>query len=312
MAELLDQTVLVFKGPVVGKTSYAAMAGAKLQYIGNTFAAWPVEWNPVLLHSPSGRVGDLWAVSTDLNFVLRHRGQLWARQTFQADNVSTGQDGTMMIASAGGIWRWDEESEASKQVGRLGEPHSGGSGQCKHVWGRCTDNTVHTFDTTKNTFNLTTIVRAAMDIAANADGTLWHCHDEDPNAYRFISEATLPSAKLPLGQATVTGVHKLASTGFGAAHCLAQLDDGSTQVYRYDSPYLFKTAQSYFVYTPLWELGHRARLWGISIHLRSGGPTLTLFTGRRSGCPYGPGSEALPAIRSTTKSEGFFELSSIR
>ena len=131
MAELLDQTVLVFKGPVVGKTSYAAMAGAKLQYIGNTFAAWPVEWNPVLLHSPSGRVGDLWAVSTDLNFVLRHRGQLWARQTFQADNVSTGQDGTMMIASAGGIWRWDEESEASKQVGRLGEPHSGGSGQCK-------------------------------------------------------------------------------------------------------------------------------------------------------------------------------------
>ena len=124
-------------------------------------------------------------------------------------------------------------------------------GNANTVWGRCTDNTVHTFDTTKNTFNLTTIVRAAMDIAANADGTLWHCHDEDPNAYRFISEATLPSAKLPLGQATVTGVHKLASTGFGAAHCLAQLDDGSTQVYRYNSPYLFKTAQSYFIYTDL-------------------------------------------------------------
>ena len=85
MAELLDQTVLVFKGPVVGKTSYAAMAGAKLQYIGNTFAAWPVEWNPVLLHSPSGRVGDHMGRQTDLNFVLRHRGQLWARQTFQAE-----------------------------------------------------------------------------------------------------------------------------------------------------------------------------------------------------------------------------------
>ena len=124
-------------------------------------------------------------------------------------------------------------------------------GNANTVWGRCTDNTVHTFDTTKNTFNLTTIVRAAMDIAANADGTLWHCHDEDPNAYRFISEATLPSAKLPLGQATVTGVHKVASTGFGAAHCLAQLDDGRTQVYRYDSPYLFKTSQSYFVDSPL-------------------------------------------------------------
>ena len=55
MAELLDQTVLVFKGPVVGKTSYASMAGAKLQYIGNTFAAWPVEWNPVpLIHRAAG------------------------------------------------------------------------------------------------------------------------------------------------------------------------------------------------------------------------------------------------------------------
>ena len=207
MAELLDQTVLGFKGPVIGKTSYAAMAGAKLQYIGNTFAASPVEWNPVLLHSPSGQVGDLWAVSTDLNFVLRHRGQLWARQTFQADNVSTGQDGTMMIASAGGIWRWDESQKQVNNLADLANLIQVEVGNAKHVWGRCTDNTVHTFDTTKNTFNLTTIVRA-MDIAANADGTLWHCHDEAPNTYRFISEATLPSAKLPLGHATVTGVHR--------------------------------------------------------------------------------------------------------
>ena len=42
----------------------------------------------------------------------------------------------------------------------------------------------------------------------------------------------------------MTGVHKVASTGFGAAHCLVT-QNGRPQVYRYDSPYIFKTARDY-------------------------------------------------------------------
>ena len=41
---------------------------------------------------------------------------------------------------------------------------------------------------------------------------------------------------------------KVASTGFGAAHLIARLN-GGVQLYRYDSPYVFKTSQSYNVIT---------------------------------------------------------------
>jgi hypothetical protein len=257
MAELLDQTVLVFKGPVVCKASWSRKAAATLQYIGNTFATWPAEWNPALVHAPSGRVGDLWSISKYGNYVVHHDGNSWARQAYQADHVSAGQDSTVMIASAGKIWRRDGDHVIPLQD--LPNLIQVAVGNATTVWGRTnsTDRNVYRFDTTTHKFTQATIVGAATDVAANADGTLWHCHHGASNAYRFISEADLPSAGLPLGQANVTAVLKLTSTGFGAAHCLAKLNDGGSQIYRYDSPYLFKTSGSYFV-----EAGQGS--WGIA------------------------------------------------
>ena len=77
-------------------------------------------------------------------------------------------------------------------------------------------------------------------MAANADGTLWHCNSTNANTFRLISESTKPLGSITLSD-KVTSVQKVASTGFGAAHCLVK-ENGQTQLYRYDSPYLFKTA----------------------------------------------------------------------
>ena len=66
-----------------------------------------------------------------------------------------------------------------------------------------------------------------------------------PMHFRLISESTNPRMRIPVKGGSVTGVQKVASTGFGAAHCLVT-QNGQPQVYRYDSPYVFKTSTRYF------------------------------------------------------------------
>ena len=56
----------------------------------------------------------------------------------------------------------------------------------------------------------------------------------------------MASAAIPVQQGSVTSVQKVASTGFGAAHCLVT-QGGQPQVYRYDSPYVFKTPAAYSI-----------------------------------------------------------------
>ncbi|MDN5937683.1 MAG: hypothetical protein L0H83_03390 [Salinisphaera sp.] len=241
-------TSTFFKGTAMVEFRPSDTGIATRKYLGARYPNWPATWNPVLNHAPSGRVGNLWSVlpSTQASYIMQHNGEAWTQQPNQADHVSAGQDGTVMIASADKLCRWN--GAGWDTLARLNGFIQVAVGDANHVWGRDTDNNVHRFDTTNNTFTQATQVGTAAHIAANADGTLWHCNSSNANVYRFISEATAASAAIPVRQSSVTSVHKVASTGFGAAHCLAQGSDGSTQVYRYDSPYVFKTSKPYVLH----------------------------------------------------------------
>ncbi len=63
---------------------------------------------------------------------------------------------------------------------------------------------------------------------------------------QLLGSGVAPEA-IPVKQGLTAAVSKVAGTGFGAAHCLTQDSQGNTQVYRYDSPYVFKTATQYNV-----------------------------------------------------------------
>src|SRR5262245_9813940 len=83
-------------------------------------------------------------------------------------------------------------------------------------------------------------------MAANFDGTVWHASQN--SAYRYISGSVAPDTppappQLLNGPA---GVQRVASTGFGQGGVLCQ-QNNATQLYVYDSPYLFKTGEQYDV-----------------------------------------------------------------
>ena len=124
------------------------------------------------------------------------------------------------------------------------------AGDANHVWVRDSGNAVHRYQG-NNVFapvDLGTGVPNPTHMAANADGTLWHVNNSRPDAYRLISDAGTPTASAPIqvqGGGVVTSVNKIATTGFGAAACLATCQGDGTQVYSYDSPYLFKTVANY-------------------------------------------------------------------
>ncbi|UBF29989.1 PQQ-like beta-propeller repeat protein (plasmid) [Kovacikia minuta CCNUW1] len=117
-------------------------------------------------------------------------------------------------------------------------------GDASKVWIRDGQNNVMQYDSQNQQYSPpNTQVGQAAHIGANNDGTLWHCNNT-PDAHRLVSEATAPSEQLTV-DAAVTSVQRVATTGFGSSHCLAQYSDGSQGIYRYDSPYVFKTSNAY-------------------------------------------------------------------
>ncbi len=116
-------------------------------------------------------------------------------------------------------------------------------GDASKVWVRDGQNNVMQYDSQNQQYNPNTQVGQAVHIGANNDGTLWHCNNT-PDAHRLVSEATAPSAQLPVNTAVIS-VQRVATTGFGSSHCLTQHSDGSQGIYRYDSPYVFKTSNAY-------------------------------------------------------------------
>jgi outer membrane protein assembly factor BamB len=85
----------------------------------------------------------------------------------------------------------------------------------------------------------TQVLTGVAHLTANHDGTVWHS-DGSANAFRFISERAYPSQSLPVASA----VQQVASTAYGNAMLLTN-QGGAQQLYRYDSPYLFKTSPSF-------------------------------------------------------------------
>lgn len=240
-----DGTIFYFyKGTQVIKGSSSP------QYVAAAHQTWPATWNPQLQHAPSGRVGNLWACLQSTGApqnmpILQHDGDQWNVKPGLAYSASVGQDGEVFVASTAGLFRWNPSinnfegyaSPAAKQVA---------VGDAEHVWVLDSNNNVlqYTAPNTSTVANLGVGIPAPTHMAANADGTLWHCNSGNANAYRFLSDANAPQAGIPIKQGIVSAVQKVAATGFGAAYCLAQ-QNGQTQAYRYDSPYIFKTPSTY-------------------------------------------------------------------
>ena len=64
-------------------------------------------------------------------------------------------------------------------------------GDANHVWVRDGGNAVHRYQG-NNAFSRVDLgagVPNPTHMAANADGTLWHCNSSNANAFRLISEA---------------------------------------------------------------------------------------------------------------------------
>ena len=241
-------TIYVYRGPQVASFQAFATTVAQPRYIASIYSDWPATWNPVLNHAPSGRSGDLWAAAKD-GGVLRYDGAAWSCTQHVGPCVSVGQDGSVYaIDTDGDLCLWD----GSQFYPQGPDPQGAGFvqvavGDKDHVWVRNSNN-VATRYLGGGAFYPVDFGPGVPDpthMSANADGTLWHCNDSNHSVFRLISEATNPSDTITVKDGSVTSVQKVASTGFGAAHCLVT-ENGQPQLYRYDSPYVFKTAQPYF------------------------------------------------------------------
>lgn len=248
-AFLQGNATVICKGPALVTFSPSSSDVPAPEYIAAANTDWPAPWHPRLQHAPSGRMGNLWVATRD-GGVLMHDGEQWnaRRGAVPAASVSVGADGSAFLcASASPIlsqWnaasgQWQTVVTASSNLQQVAV------GDAARVWVRDCDNNVHSLDATHRTLNPVPLVGTPTHIAANSDGTLWHCTD-DTNAYRFISEGNAASAAIQIDPGVVASVEKVSSTAFGTAHCLARRNDGSTSVYRYDSPYVFKTSQCYY------------------------------------------------------------------
>ena len=258
---------------------------------------WPSTWNPVLNHAPGGRMGNLWA-SANGGQVLRHDGAAWNIRPGVARSTSVGQDDS--VYAIGGdnqtvdLYQWD-----GTRFNLQGIPVSP---LRKSRWamtitcGCATAITpcIATRATNLHTVDLGAGVPNPTHMSANADGTLWHCNSSNANTFRLISESTNPSDTITVKDGSVTSVQKVASTGFGAAHCLVT-ENGQPQLYRYDSPYVFKTSERHKVATSNDRIF--AQGLGNLYFVQYGSAHQVSRAHRGAGCAYRPGSRQLYAIR---------------
>jgi hypothetical protein len=221
------------------------------QYLPTVFHGWPATWNPVLADAPGGRAGALSAAASD-GTVLQNRGAGWAALSAlpgggKALSVSAGRDGVVYAATTAALHRL-EGTTWSPGVTPGGQLAQVAVGDASKVWARDASNTVYRLNDAGTGFTPATLLGAASHIAANADGTVWHCN-EGPSAYRFISEGTQAPQAISLGEGS-SAVRKVASTGFGNSFCLVGPPGtgsaaGGGQLFSYQSNYQFKTSQSY-------------------------------------------------------------------
>ena len=235
----------IFNGPATSFNNGAP------RYVAEVFTDWPATWNPILHHAPNGRASSLWSVSktsptAPSGIVCQFDGESWNLFAgTQSNSVAMGQDGTVIYADAHTAQVWQQSGASWRVIATAPQPLQQVSvGDADHIWARDIDNAVYSVATAGGALTPAAQVGTATHMAANADGTLWHC-DNSPTVFRLISESAAPSSATPVQTAVVAGVQKVASAGFGVAHVLTKNTDGTSGVYRYDSPYLFKTSRSY-------------------------------------------------------------------
>jgi hypothetical protein len=248
----------VYKGPAVAVINSPGLA--PLQYLASAYSGWPQAWNPLLAHAPNGRTTNLWAAIKDGNGVVAsHDGEQWNLDQGRATYAAVGQDNSVFTVGVDQNTVWQLTNGGGwTQRGTLanGTLSQISVGDINNIWVRDNSNTVHSFDVGNSVFTPNAAIGEAVHMAANYDGTVWHCN-ADPNAYRFSGGSE--SQALPV--AANTTVSKVASTGFGNAYCLVQGSssgaeaDTGPQIYSYDSPYQFKSSPRYSLVSQKLEQG---------------------------------------------------------
>ena len=207
-------------------------------------------WNPVLTQAPSGRVGDLWAATPPRAPSCTTTARAGRRPRGGRHSVAAGADGSAycvgvdagaaQLCTAG-----TEEQRLGHGAAARADAVPGGRGGRAPGCGCATPATpCYQLQRGGGQAVSAAVPRLGtpVHIAANADGTVWGCDGIQPTAFRLISEATRPAGRDRLG--APGPVHKVASTGFGAAYRPGGPGRGA-QLYRYDSPYVFKTSRPY-------------------------------------------------------------------
>jgi hypothetical protein len=239
----------LFQGGVQWETTNDASGDATASYAAVAQAAG---WTPVLSQAPSGSADGLWSISN--NRAVVNTGSGWQLGPYDASlgdytAVSTGADGSVFCVTSGGKSWGLRQLQNGSWGGALAVTSNPLAqlevGDAEHIWFRDVYNNVLRYQNG----TISGAKFAATHIAANPDGTLWHTTG-DTNAHRFISEGSAPSTSVSVGAAGT--VISVASTGFATAFALAQdpaspTADGSpaTQLYAYDSTYVWKTPTSY-------------------------------------------------------------------
>jgi hypothetical protein len=241
--------VHLFKGPAMLTLTGSENSPVTPFYIPTfpLFSNWPIAWHPRLVQAPSGRIGNLWSVDASNN-VYHHDGTAWSVIAgWSATSISVGQDGTTVYlspyAEVGNNWQtdvWQVVAGVSQELTSFpGNAVQILVGNAEQIWIRDNQNNVYLYDLQQKSWNAVDLGMSPTATAVAADGTLWH-NDNQGNAYRFLAGGNTKPV------AGITNVQKLTTTGYGATHCLVQ-QDNSTQLYRYDSPYVFKSSQGYSV-----------------------------------------------------------------
>lgn len=211
------------------------------------YLTWWDDWYPRLDHAPSGRCGSLWCVGYQDGVIYTHDGGDWSvvawEDTSVVLSVAASVDGYVYaIADDNSVHRLDGQRGTWPQVGAAPMPlRQVSAGDGYQIFVRDEQNQIHRF-TEPNVFTPVDTGVPATHMAASFDGTVWHCDGDSAHVYRHLS-ATTQSQALAVAQG-VAGVKKVATTGFGIAHVLAD-EKGGSVLYRYESPYLMKTAGSY-------------------------------------------------------------------
>lgn len=237
----------VFQGPVVWTQVNSDQNSGPTTPVA--LSSWVPDWFPALKQAPRGRVGALWSV-TNGGAVVYHDGERWKQAPTIGGatvlGVDVGEDGVPFAIASGGngaaIYPLDVATMAWQQPLALGAivPKQIAVGDASRVYVLSEGGAI------SQLVNGALVPVAALQsgvahVAANHDGTLWHCDGTTPDAFRYISEqpylATLP---LP----NVTSVAKVASSAYGNAFLLVQ-QAGANQLYSYSSPAVFKTSPSF-------------------------------------------------------------------